>query len=264
MKRTIGEFLQAMKALSGDASSVVDGWIYGDPQWPVTGVAVVFSATLAVLEEAAGMGANLIIAHEGPYYSHHPGEAWLAGDPVYLYKKRWIEERQLAIYRNHDHWHRRQPDGIMQGLLRALQWETHVETYLPTAAIVTLSAVTLAERAGELKERLGAPFVRLAGDPAMTSRRIGLLAGYRGSAAQALPLFSEHRVDTVIAGEGPEWELPDYIADACRQGSPRGLLLLGHAVSEEPGMRYLAEELQAVGPDVPVRYIAGQQPFAVR
>lgn len=264
MKLTVGDFLQVVEALSGSVgSSGVDGLICGDRERQLTGVAVVFSATLPVLSAAVAAGVNLIIAHEGLYYRHHPGEDGLAQDPVFRQKRDWIEAQGLAIWRNHDGWHRRTPDGIMQGLVRTLGWEERIETYLPTAAIALIPPIGLSELARELKERLSAPFIRLAGNPAMTCRRVGLLAGYRGNAEQALPLLQEHGVDTLIAGEGPEWELPDYITDSCHQGSTRGLLLIGHAVSEEPGMRYLAEELQAAVPDVAVHYIPGTQPLSI-
>ena len=264
MERTVGEFLQVVEALSGGASSSgVDGLICGNPECRLTGVAVVFSATLPVLEATVASGANLVIAHEGLYYRHHSDEEKLSLDPVYRQKKEWITSQGLAIWRNHDGWHRRVPDGIMQGLVQALGWEDRIEMHLSTAAIATIPPVPLVTLASELKSRLAAPFIRLAGDPAMISRRIGLLAGYRGNLEQALPLLQEHGVDTLIAGEGPEWELPDYITDACYQGDGRGLLMIGHAVSEEPGMRYLAEELQSLFPDVQVRYIAGPAPLSV-
>ncbi|WP_020618856.1 Nif3-like dinuclear metal center hexameric protein [Paenibacillus daejeonensis] len=264
MGRTVGDFLQVVEALSGTAdSSGVDGLVCGDPESILTGVAVVFSATLPVLEATVASGANLIIAHEGVYYRHHAGEDWLSQDSVYRQKKEWITSQGLSIWRNHDGWHRRVPDGIMQGLVHTLGWDDRIDTYLPTAAVATIPPVPLATLAKELKFRLAAPFIRLGGDPAMISRRIGLLAGYRGNMEQALPLLQEHGVDTLIAGEGPEWELPEYMTDACHQGGGRGLLMVGHAVSEEPGMRYLAEELQSLVPDVQIHYIAGPAPLSV-
>jgi len=265
MKRTIGAYIQLMEALSTrEGRNSVDGLICGDPERVVTGVAVVFSATQSVLAAADAAGANLIIAHEGPYYSHHPGAAWLETDAVYHAKRQWIEERGLAIWRNHDQWHQRQPDGITEGLVRALGCDRQVECYTSMAAVVTVPETTLGALASATAQRLGTSFVRYAGESGQSCRKLGVLAGYRGTAAQALPLIAEYGVDTIVAGEGPEWELPDYIADAVYQGRPLGLILLGHAVSEEPGMRLLAEELQAAVPDVPVRYIAGAPPLAVR
>ncbi|MMZ65710.1 hypothetical protein D1872_281350 [compost metagenome] len=58
-----------------------------------------------------------------------------------------------------------------------------------------------------------------------------------------------------MIGEGPEWETPEYVGDSIAQGMGKVLFLLGHAVSEGPGMEAIARGLQDDFPDVPVHYI---------
>ena len=48
----------------------VDTFKDGDPETPVTGVAVTMMATLDVLKRAADAGANLVITHEPTFYDH--------------------------------------------------------------------------------------------------------------------------------------------------------------------------------------------------
>src|SRR5882724_1863834 len=48
----------------------VDTFKAGDPDTPVTGIAVTMMATLDVLKRAAAAGDNLIITHEPTFYSH--------------------------------------------------------------------------------------------------------------------------------------------------------------------------------------------------
>lgn len=57
----------------------------------------------------------------------------------------------------------------------------------------------------------------------MECQRIGLLAGYRGGGEVVIPLFQNQNLDLIIAGEGPEWESPEYVRDALQQGKKKHL-----------------------------------------
>ena len=52
------------------SEQTVDTFKDGDPDTPVTGVAVTMMATLDVLQRAAAAGANLIISHEPTFFGH--------------------------------------------------------------------------------------------------------------------------------------------------------------------------------------------------
>ncbi|WP_026298126.1 Nif3-like dinuclear metal center hexameric protein [Cohnella laeviribosi] len=263
MSVTVGQVIQRLVEPCERLDDSVDRLIAGTPETRVTGIATVFSATHEAVERAAALGANLLITHEGTFYNHQERTDWLQDSPVYQNKRRLIEESGMAIYRFHDHWHRYRPDGIMAGLIQALDWEPFVEEHLPAASVVSLPVRTVREIAGYVKEKLGIPHVRVAGDPSLPCSRVGLLVGYRGSGANAIPLFEQKRLDLVIAGEGPEWETPEYVRDAASQGNGKAVLFLGHEASEEPGMRYLAERLKEAFPEVPVHFIASKPVFTI-
>lgn len=167
----------------------VDKLESGDASSEVTGIVVTFMATQYVIEQAIARGANLIIAHEGSFYSHTGNKEWLQYDPVYQQKQRLIEENGIAIYRFHDYYHRYEPDGIMTGLLQELGWESAVSEYEPAAAIVTIPAMTVYDVAEYVKQKLGISFVRAIGDLTAPCTRIGLLVGYRGGGANAIPFL---------------------------------------------------------------------------
>ncbi|MCC3376558.1 Nif3-like dinuclear metal center hexameric protein [Cohnella sp. REN36] len=234
-------------------AETVDGLAAGEPDTEVRGIAVAFTASQCVLEQARERGANLLIVHEGVYY-RHAGRA-AREDDVSRIKREAIVASGVAVYRFHDGIHRYRPDGITLALAKALGWASRIVEHRPAAALLTLPMQSAAEVASHVKARLGLPFVRLAGDPATSCVRVGLLAGYRGGGELAIPLYEEG-VDLLIAGEGPEWETPEYVRDAVAQGRPKALLLLGHAASEEPGMAALAEELRRVYPQVPVLFLS--------
>lgn len=233
----------------------VDELLSGDPDAPVTGIATAFMPSQAVLEQAASMGANLLIAHEGLYYSHAGDTERLESDPVYRAKRRFIERSGLAVYRFHDGIHRYRPDGVTLELVRSLGWEDHATEHRAAASLLRLPRQTAADIAEHLKRRLRVPGIRLVGDPDTVCERVGIAVGYRGGGATAIPLFGDDGADLVIVGEGPEWETPEYVRDALSQGQRIALIVLGHAASEEPGMEALALRLQESYPGLPVRFL---------
>ncbi|MBT2657126.1 Nif3-like dinuclear metal center hexameric protein [Bacillus sp. ISL-18] len=236
---------------------------FGHPNMEVTGIATTFMATQHVIEQAINLGVNLLITHEGLYYSHIDNSEIVEDSQVVLEKQRLIEESGIAIYRFHDYLHRCQPDGIMAGLIEALEWKTYVEKNHPTSTIVKIPPMTVLEIAEYIKAKLGIKFVRTVGELSERCTRIGLLAGYRGGGALAIPLFEKENLDLIISGEGPEWETPEFVRDAAYQGKRKALIVLGHAESEVPGMKYLAEWLRTIFLDVPIHFIPEKPLFQV-
>ena len=68
-------------------------------------------------------------------------------------------------------------------------------------------------------------------------------------------------VELLIAGEASEWETVEYVRDASAQGRHKALILLGHEVSEEPGMEKCAEDLRSVFPTMKVEHIPAGNPM---
>ena len=103
----------------------VDTFKAGNPDTPVTGIAVTMMATLDVLERAAANGQNLVITHEPTFFNHYDDkpEGMDENDAVWKEKREFIEKHHLVIWRLHDHWHMRKPDGIQAGMTHALGWE---------------------------------------------------------------------------------------------------------------------------------------------
>src|SRR5262249_55104317 len=100
----------------------------GDPQTPVTGIAVTMMATMNVLQRAAANGQNLIITHE-PTFFDDPDRAETVPqgeqDAVLAEKRAFIDKHHLVIWRFHDHQHRMALDQVEQGNVRKLGWEKY-------------------------------------------------------------------------------------------------------------------------------------------
>ncbi|UQZ32679.1 transcriptional regulator [Paenibacillus sp. PK3_47] len=252
---TFGDIIELLKAGAGPADHTVDKLESGEYNTGVKGIVTAFSASQYVIEQAIALGANLIITHEGVYYSHQDQREGLRHDPVYQQKSTLVKNSGLGIYRHHDAVHRYAPDGIMEGLLRELDWQRYVTEHRPAVSILTIPAAGAGEIADDLKTRLGISYVRAAGNLSALCVKVGVLVGYRGGGAMTIPLYERDSLDLIIAGEGPEWETPEYIRDAVHQGRDKALILLGHAESEAPGMKLAAERLAARLPGVPVHFI---------
>ena len=74
-------------------------------------------------------------------------------------------------------------------------------------------------------------------------------------------------IDVVVSGEQQEtdgaFDSPEYVMDAVSLGLAKGWIMLGHAISEEPGMEDLAQWIRGFVTEVPVQLIRAGEPFWV-
>lgn len=263
MTLTFGLIIDKLTAGIHTLDRTVDKLEPGCMETELRGIVTAFSASQYVIEQAIALDANLIITHEGIFFSHQANREWLEHDPVYRQKADLIASSGMGIYRFHDYLHRYTPDGIMEGLLRELDWQKYVSEHRPSVSILTIPAMEVKEVAEYLKRQLQIPYVRIAGKLSTSCCRVGILVGYRGSGAMAIPLFEQESLDLIIAGEGPEWETPEYVRDAVHQGRTKALIMLGHAESEAPGMSYLADLLSVQFPELPIHFVKDEPVFQI-
>lgn len=237
-----------------------DRIIRGDPAQELRAIAVTFMATRAVLARAAAAGANFVVTHEPTFWNHLDETAWLAGDPVQAAKQSRIDADGQVLWRLHDHVHIGWPDAIATGMLRALGWEAHV--LADRANVVELPPQPLAAIARHVRGRLGARTLRIAGDPAQSVRRVAFLPGACGGRRQT-ELLRQDGIDAVFCGESAEWETCEYVRDAVEAGIPKGLIVCGHAASEEAGMAHVADQIRCWFPEVAVTHLPTGEPFTV-
>ena len=238
----------------------VDTFKAGDPATPVTGIATTMMATFDVLKRAAAAGDNLIITHEPTFYGHldQTDELSKESDAVFATKRAFIAEHHLVVWRFHDHWHMRTPDGIQTGMIRALGWKKYQNPNDDHLFVVP--ETTVGQLASSIKERLGIRTLRVVGDPALRVTKLALNPGYPGFPAERHSLQRDD-VEVLVMGEGLEWETIEYGADAAAEGKHKALIILGHIPSEQSGMQDCAEWLKGLVPGVRVDFIATAEPF---
>ena len=238
--------------------NTVDTFKAGDPETTVTGIATTFLATYGVLQEAVASGTNLIITHEPTFYNHLDETAFLKGDPVFEQKMAYIREHHLVIWRFHDQWHWRKPDGIIEGFTQSVGWEKFRRPYEENA--FTLPPTTVEQLAAELQARLNSRIIRIVGDPGLRVTEVAYLPGASGENKEIKELERDD-VQVLVAGEARDWETVEYVRDAAAEGRRKALILLGHEVSEEPGMEYCARWLRGLFLRIPVTFIPAGEPF---
>lgn len=238
----------------------VDTFKAGDPDTPVTGIAVTMMATLDVLERAATSGQNLIITHEPTFYNHLDKTDTLEkqSDTVLAEKQKFIADHHLVVWRFHDHWHARKPDGILLGMTHALSWEKFQNP--ENEHLYILPETSLGALAEQVKQKLNVVALRAVGDRQMKITKIGFLPGAAGSAKQ-IQLLERDDVEVLVIGETPEWETVEYVADAVTEQRHKALIIIGHIPSEQAGMEECTRWLKTFIHEVPVQFVPAHEPF---
>jgi putative NIF3 family GTP cyclohydrolase 1 type 2 len=241
-------------------SKTVDTFKAGNPDTPVTGIAVTMMATLDVLQRAAANGQNMIITHEPTFFNHYDDkpEGMDENDAVWKEKRAFIEQHGLVIWRLHDHWHRRKPDGIQAGMTHALGWEKYQNP--ENQNLYTLPETTLEKLAADVAKQLDTPVMRVVGNPEMKVTKIALNPGYTGFVRETHELEMDN-VEVLLVGETREWETVEYAADAVSEGKRKALIVIGHVPSEQAGMEECARWLKTFVKNVPVEFVPTKQPF---
>ena len=259
---TAREIMDRIKAQVGVPwrEQTVDTIKAGDPETPVTGIATTVMATYDVLERAAASGHNLIITHEPTFYSHQDSVDTLRkdNDAVWADKEKFIRDHKLVVFRFHDHWHMRRPDGIMEGMKNALGWQKYQNAEMPS--LYTMPETTVESLAADIRRKLKIKVLRVVGSRDMKITKVAMVPGASGPAAHRRMLQRDD-VEVLVIGEVPEWETIEYVSDAAAQGKRKALILMGHIPSEQAGMENCATWLKTFMKDTKVAFVPAVEPF---
>ena len=237
----------------------VDTFKAGNPDTPVTGIAVTFMATYDVLGRAVQQGCNFIITHEPTFYEHQEDTSPLDPDPVIEAKRKFIKDNNLTVWRFHDHIHRTEPDGIVAGMVELFDWKSF-QKQNESLKFELPKPTSLQQFADGLKDKFSRSIFRVIGDPGMQFTKFGFAPGASGSVMQ-MKMLQGDDVEVLIVGETREWETVEYVRDANGMGMNKALIILGHCNSEEAGMKYCSEWLKTFVKGVPITFIPAGDPF---
>jgi len=256
---TVDDIMQLiLKEIPGAPfKQTVDTLKSGNKDMVVTGIVTTMFSTIQVIEKAVQLKANFIIAHEPTFYNHADDVNYVAQNSEVKKKQALLLKHGITVWRFHDYWHACKPDGIQYGFMKKMDWLPYFKS---REEPVTLPVITLEKLAKQLKQKLGIEKLRIIGDPARNCSRVAVMPGAWGGQNQML-LLETQKPDVLVVGELQEWETAEYIRDGRLMGGKTSLIVLGHAVSEEPGMEYLVEWLQPKLPGLTVTHVASGNPF---
>jgi putative NIF3 family GTP cyclohydrolase 1 type 2 len=259
-KMTIKDVIDIIKGsiqFSG-GTNTVDTVKAGDVNQPVNGIVTTMFATIEVIRKAVELNANFIIAHEPTFYNHLDETSWLESSDVYKYKLNLLKKHNIVVWRFHDYWHSNKPDGIYMGVLTALGWEKYYDE--SNTRMLTIPGMKLSDIIALAKSKLDIPTVRYIGDRSHLCSKISLLPGAWGG-RNHIQTLTNYKPDLIIVGELQEWETSEYIRDTRAMGIKQSLLVLGHSVSEEPGMKWLLQWLQPKVKGIKITNVPSNNPF---
>lgn len=256
---TVGEIIDLfLKEIDGAPfPQTVDTLKSGSRDNEVTGIVTTMFATIAVIRKSIEAHANFIIAHEPTFYNHPDETDWLKDDKVYKYKEALLKDNNITVWRNHDYIHAHKPDGVLDGVAQKLGWKKYM---MGDAGNYEIPETSLKELIADCKKALGITSVRYIGEPSDRCHKVLLMPGAYGG-RNHITSTGKANPDTVIVGELSEWETAEYVRDARAAGNKLSLIVLGHADSEEPGSKYMADWLKKKVEGVKVTEIPAGNPF---
>lgn len=247
-----------------------DDYKCGDPGDDCTGIVTAMVPTVDVIRKTAELGANLLIVHEPSFYTSQDGPGWFEPftNEVYEEKKSLLEKSGITIWRDHDHMHFHQPDGIFTGVLKYMGWaeKARVDTSFGGYAhfISEIPETTVGELCEHIIKTLNLKGLRYIGDPEARVKKLAMVGHlYPNPMLDADGEYSvriikslEEEVDVIIPGEVIEWTVLSYVRDAVQQGRAKAMISIGHFNWEELGMKYTREWLvELLENKVPVTYV---------
>ena len=230
----------------------------GGPDTEVTGIATTAFVTLDVIRKASAAGLNMIIPHEDTFWNDRDDQAVVAGDALYKAKLELLTKHDVVVFRIHDHMHAQRPDFTYVGSARAIGLDPKQEDP-PGSHRFVIPETTLGALAASVAHRSGSRALRVVGDPKARVSRIRLGVGY------ASPPINAPDIDVLISGEQQEsdgtFDSQPYALDAATLGIAKGIILLGHTMSEEAGMLEMAQWIKGFVPEIPVQLVKAEEPM---
>lgn len=229
----------------------------GNPDSTVKGIATTVMVTFDMLKRANQAGLNMVISHEDTFWNDPDETKDLTSNHLYKMKTEYVLKNDMIIWRIHDHMHSMRPDYTVVGSLRSIGVKGGEDAVM-RPRVLTIPETTFGEFASQVKRSTGSRAFRCVGDPNTKVSRILLGPG------AATPKITAD-ADVFIGGEQPEadgnFDNVEYAVDAIALGMPKCFIVLGHVISEQPGMEDLGKWMSTFIKDVPIKYVPAEEPF---
>lgn len=232
------------------------GFIYGDPETEVTGLACIWNVHRQSLQSCVDLGANMIICHEAIWLAEQTSD-WYSGpgkDEIHsnAVRRQLLDQHSLVVYRSHSNWDALLEDGVpdqaaaaigIDGLTTVGRQKFFSVERLPQA----MSVQSLSD---QVRVGLGFPGCRVFGDAGKQIQNFAFLIGGFGENQRHMPQAARDMgAEAIIIGE-----MSEFIVIACLEmGLP--VIETLHSVSEIPAIERQAALMSQKLVDLPVHYV---------
>lgn len=255
--REVVELIKKNHTIPWNDRSRRDTFKAGNPDVTVKGIGTTMMTTFDMLKRANAAGLNMVITHEDTFWNDPDDTKDLTENRLYKLKTEFILKNDMVVWRDHDNMHASTPDYTVVGELRSAGLKAPERVSMRPGVIV-IPETTLGELAAQVKRSSGARALRCVGDPKAKVRKILVGPGY------ATPRIAPD-VDVVIGGEQQEadggFDNIEYVMDAASLGMPKGVIMLGHVISEQAGMEDFGNWLRTFLPGIPIQFVPAEEPF---
>lgn len=242
------------------------GFVYGDPETQVTGLACLWNIHTQSLSLCVEQNVNMIICHEHIWLTEQKSD-WYEGpskQDIYANDKRkqLLDQHGMVVYRSHSNWDALKDDGVADQAVLALgiaglQTVARQKFFSVQELPQEMSVAALQDR---VQDGLGFSHCRIFGDGQKRIRRFAFLIGGFGENQRHMPQAARDLgAEAIIMGE-----MSEFIVIACLE---MGLPVIEslHSASEIPAIKRQAAMLSQRFPDLPVHYIpSGAMSFVQR
>lgn len=254
------------------ADTTRDQVLFGSTDKECTGIVTTCFASVKVIEQAHGIGANLIICHEALFWNHGDHTEWLEEqhNSVYLRKKKLLNDYGITVWRDHDYIHAGIPDGKggwEDGIFKGFLAETGLDQYYVRnmhapvqynmPVILNFNGMRVGEIASMIIKGAGLNGIRLIGSPDTIVHYGAIPMHIMFNDDEKITMIDQRNIDLIIAMEMIDYTVNEYMRDGIDLGDSKAILTAGHFNTEEPGMKYMLTWLPtALGTDtIPATFI---------
>lgn len=243
--RQVEDYLHALPTYN--AARTDDRFLAGNPDRELAGMLVCWEPTVRVLRRAIERQCNLVVTHEGLYYTEQDESLVCPADPGVRLRKELVESAGLTVLRCHGTWDRYPNLGVHAAWVRGLGWEAQYQGR-GVCRVGPQSLRAVAEHVAARLRPLGLEAVQVVGDLNATVMNVGVGTGVLCGLG-SLRVFQKAGVDTVIVTE--IWYATD---DRWAEDVGLNLIVAEHYLSEAWGIENLAACLQKAFSAIPVFY----------
>ncbi len=231
-----------------------DEYKCGNPEDECTGIVTALVPTVNVIRKAIELNANLIIVHEPIFYTSLDKGGWYQDfeNEVYNEKRKLIDDHHICIWRDHDHLHAHNPDGIFTGTMKYYgfgdNYEVISDGHMFSSFVVRFEEKTLGELCEFFSKKIPLNGVRVIGNLEQKVSSMAFIGhlypmGDLNDEYSVKMIKIAQMVDVVIPGETIDWTLLSYIRDAVELGKNKAMISIGHFNGEELGSKYMKDWL---------------------